>query len=125
MNIATGDIITYHQCATFNWVGLPIHARLSCSSVTDSICYAIATNISSGNDMQICRIDFNSLSSISILDPDNEDYLIHDLAAVNDDEVINALIDNSAYDYFIFYRYNFTGNSFTWSKQSSNLSKCY
>ena len=123
INIATGDLITYHQCATYSLPSSDYHSRLSCSSVTDSICYAIT--ITSGTvDIQVCRINFSSLGQIDVINPDTV-HLVYDLAAINDDEVIAAMFDYPSANYFVFYRYNFTGNSLSWSKQSSSLSKFY
>ena len=122
-NLANGTVISANQCTNLRHNTLAFFSMISCSKVTDSICYSLTRTSSGTIHTIVTQINFSSLGSIKTFDVDISSYITSTIAAVNDDEVIGSSFEfPTTYDHAL-YRYNFASDNYTWAVTSASLSK--
>ena len=99
------------------------HPQFFCSPGEGNICY-FALRQSSGDNLKVGRIDFDSPNNHTHLTITGSEYFIYSGVAFSDDEAWFAgfKIENSGESHQMF-RYNFTTDTFIWAKNSPAISK--
>ena len=120
--IADGSVISAHRCSSLDHNSIYFFSKLSCSKVTDSICYstAITTGV---NHTVTTQINFSSLGSIKYSDISGTSYTTTTISAVNDEEVIGSGHEFPTTMDYTFYRYSFTADNYTWAVSSAGIGK--
>ena len=108
----------------FSFNGNQFQTQLTCSPVTDSICYFNAYIAENDGGFPF-RYDFSSTNRPKYNELTNDIYYMTSNYALNDNEAIYAgitLISGSFQNYLVF-RQNFDTNSTVWAEYSAVLSK--
>ena len=116
-------MISANECNALRHPTSVYSVEISCSKANDSICYSIQRTATGNLDTVISQIDFGSLSSFKYLDVQNTDYILTSIAPVNDEEVICTGFAYPTSYHYTFFRYNFSGDNFTWEVQANSLGK--
>ena len=122
-NIASGNLTSSRRCGNTRFPTISYHVTLDCSRTTDSICYFI-TRTASSSDHQICKVNFDSATSISYADIVGVSYYLSNSKAVDDNTTIVAgFYTSNLVVFHSFFKFNFGNGSFEWEKTSSILGK--
>ena len=98
------------------------NSQLKCSKTTDSMCFFIGRTSSDATDHRVWKFDFDAPTIVNITDPDNANFKLQTIDALDDDNFLIAGFDTGSSPHkHIFYSANISSTTVNWGTQMDAL----